>query len=63
MLLLLFLAFSVPVANPKKLLYTVDNPGGSLLNRERITKRERAAIGNLLRPLQISPPLLTARIT
>ena len=31
--LLLFLAFSVLVANPKKLLYTVANPTRGLLNR------------------------------
>ena len=31
----LFLAFSVLVANPKKLLYTVANPARGLLNREK----------------------------
>ena len=37
MLLLLFLTFSVLVANPKKLLYTVANPDHGLLkNREKI---------------------------
>ena len=38
LLLLLFLTFSVLVANPKKLLYTVANPGRGLLNREKRTK-------------------------
>ena len=37
--LLLFLAFNVLVANPKKLLYyTVANPARGLLNRENIIK-------------------------
>ena len=40
LLLLLFLTFSVLVANPKKLLYTVDNPARGLLNREERTKEE-----------------------
>ena len=31
----LFLTFSVLVANPKKLLYTVANPARGLLNREK----------------------------
>ena len=35
---LLFLIFSVLVANPKKLLYTVANPARGVLNRENITK-------------------------
>ena len=34
-LTLLFLTFSVLVANPKKLLYTVANPARGLLNREK----------------------------
>ena len=34
LLLLLFLTFSVMVANPRKLLYTVANRGLGLLNRE-----------------------------
>ena len=38
LLLLLFLTFSVLVANPKKLLYTVANPARGLLNREKRTK-------------------------
>ena len=33
----LFLTFSVLVANPKKLLYTVANPARGLLNREKRT--------------------------
>ena len=33
----LFLTFSVLVANPKKLLYTVANPARGLLNREKVT--------------------------
>ena len=37
---LLFLTFSVLVANPKKLLYTVANPARALLNREKITKEK-----------------------
>ena len=40
MLLLLFLTFSVLVANPKKLLYTVVNPARGLLNREKRTKEK-----------------------
>ena len=39
-LLLLFFAFSVLVANPKNLLYTVANPARGLLNREKRTKEE-----------------------
>ena len=39
-LLLLFLTFSVLVANPKKLLYTVANPARGLLNREKRTKEK-----------------------
>ena len=40
--LLLFLTFSVLVANPKKLpvLYTVGHPAGGLLNREKTTKEK-----------------------
>ena len=37
---LLFLTFSVLVANPKKLLYTVANPARGLLNWEKSTKKE-----------------------
>ena len=47
LLLLLFLTFSVLVANPKKLLYTVANPARGLLNREKRTKVN--AIGTQLR--------------
>ena len=36
----LFLTFSVLVANPKKLLYTVANPARGLLNREKRTKEK-----------------------
>ena len=36
LLLLLFLTFSVLVANPKKLVYTVANPARRLLNRKKI---------------------------
>ena len=44
LLSLLFLTFSVLVANPKKLLYyTVANPARDLPNRENITKRESLA--------------------
>ena len=39
-MLLLFLTFSVLVANPKKLLYTVANPACGLLNREKRTKEK-----------------------
>ena len=39
-MLLLFLTFSVLVANPKKLLYTVANPARGLLNREKRTKEK-----------------------
>ena len=40
--LLLFLTFSVLVANPKKLLYTVANPARGLLNREKRTEEKVA---------------------
>ena len=40
-MLLLFLTFSVLVANPIKLLYTVANPARGLLNREKRTKKEK----------------------
>ena len=40
LLLLLFLTFSVLVANPKKLLYTVANPARGLLNREKRTQEK-----------------------
>ena len=40
LLLLLFLTFSVLVAYPKKILYTVANPARGLLNREKRTKEE-----------------------
>ena len=40
LLLLLFLTFSVLVANPKKILYTVANPARGLLNREKRTKEK-----------------------
>ena len=36
LLLLLFHTFSVLVANPKQLLYTVADPARGLLNREKI---------------------------
>ena len=36
----LVLTFSVLVANPKKLLYTVANPARGLLNREKIIKEK-----------------------
>ena len=39
-LLLLFLTFSVLVANPKKLLYTVANPARGLLNKEKRTEEK-----------------------
>ena len=38
--LLLFLTFSVVVAYPKKLLYTVANPARGLLNREKRTREK-----------------------
>ena len=40
LIMLLFLTFSVLVANPKKLLYTVANPARGLLNREKRTKEK-----------------------
>ena len=40
---LLFLTFSVLVANPQKLLYTVASPARGLLNREKRTKEKRLA--------------------
>ena len=53
-LLLFFLAFSVLVANPKKLLYTVvANPPHGLLDREKITRIESLAAP--------PPPLHAAR--
>ena len=39
---MLFLTFSVLVANPKKLLYTVANPARGLLNREKRTKEKKS---------------------
>ena len=39
---LLFLTFSVLVANPKKLLYTVANPARGLLNRKKRKKKEKS---------------------
>ena len=42
LMLLLFLTFSVLVANPKKLLYTVANPTRGLLNREKRTKEKKS---------------------
>ena len=38
--LVVVLTFSVLVANPKKLLYTVANPARGLLNREKRTKEK-----------------------
>ena len=43
LVLLVFLTFSVFVANPKKMFYTVANPARGLLNREKRTKRESLA--------------------
>ena len=40
LLLLLFLAFSVLVAIPKKLLYMVANPARGLLNRKKIKNKK-----------------------
>ena len=40
LLLLLFITFSVWVANPKKLPYTVANPARGLLTREKRTKEK-----------------------
>ena len=44
LLLLLFLTFSVLVANPKKLLYTVANPARGLLNREKLAYESRLLV-------------------
>ena len=45
LMLLLFLTFSVLVANPKKLLYTVANPDRGLLkNREKKKKKKSGSI-------------------
>ena len=55
LLLLLFLTFSVLVANPKKLLYTVANPARDLLNRE---KREQSKKSGSTPPTH---PLLVRR--
>ena len=38
-MLLLFLTFSVSVANPRKLVYTVANPTRGLLNRGKESKK------------------------
>ena len=38
---LLFPTFSVLVANPKKLLYTVANPARGLLNRKKRKKKKK----------------------
>ena len=49
---ILFLIFSVLVANPRELLYTVTNPAPSgLLNRENIIKR-----GSLTASIPPPPP-------
>ena len=40
-LVLVFLAFNVLVANPKKLAYTVANPARGLLNREKKRTKKR----------------------
>ena len=47
--MLLFLTFSVLVANPKKLLYTLTNPARGLLNREMGTKEKKKS-GSALPP-------------
>ena len=52
---LLFLTFSVLVANPKKLFYTVANPARGLLNRE---KRKKNKSGSIPPP---PPPILLVR--
>ena len=43
LLLLLFLTFSVLVADSKTLLYTVANPAHGLLNREKRTNKKSLA--------------------
>ena len=43
-MLLLFLTFSVLVANPKKLLYTVANPARGLLNGKKKKKKKSGSI-------------------
>ena len=47
---LLFLTFSVLVANPKKLLYTVANPARGLLNRDKYGARNPVLSACLLGP-------------
>ena len=47
LLLLLFLTFSVLVANPKKLLYTVANPARGLLIREKRNARKSLAVSSI----------------
>ena len=42
-MLLLFLTFSVLVANPRKIMNTAANPACGLLNREERTKKESLA--------------------
>ena len=57
LLLLLFLTFSVLVANPNKLLYTVANPARGLLNGEKRTKEKSGSIA----PPPPPPTLLVRR--
>ena len=58
LLLLLFLTFSVLVANPKKLLYTVANPARGLLNREKRTKVGGSRNKEVLSLQPVIPPNL-----
>ena len=48
--IILFLAFSVLVANPKKMFYTVVNPACGLLNKEKRATRESLAAQTSLPP-------------
>ena len=58
LLLLLFLTFSVLVANPKKLLYMVANPARDLLNRGKKKKKKKKKMAS-----QSPPPPPPSRST
>ena len=59
----LFLIFSVLVANPKELIYTVANPARGLLNRRNSIKRECLASPHAARTEEIYKKKHRARIT
>ena len=59
--MLLFLTFSVLVANPEKLLYAVANPAHGLLNREKRTKKKVWQRTTLPHPPRTPPMRLVRR--